>query len=94
MDPVVEARELRRRARTLRRFAAMIEGAQLGALGRLGGDGTWYGPTAGAFLEDCHTVDRLIREALDGLRHAARRLDTNADEVERAALVPGSVLGS
>ena len=93
MDPVVEARELRRRARTLRRFAAMIEGAQLGALARLGGDGTWYGPTAGAFLEDCRTIDRLVHEALDGLRDAARRLDAQATEAERAALVPGSVLG-
>ena len=93
MDPVIEARELRRRARTLRRFAAMIEGAQLGALARLGGDDTWYGPTAGAFLDDCRTVDRLVHDAIDDLRQAARHLDGCADELERVAVVPGLVAG-
>jgi hypothetical protein len=91
MDPIVQARELRRRARSLRRFAAMVEGAQLGALARLAGDETWYGPTAGAFLEDCRTVDRLVEEAVDGLRRAATRLDHEAHGLEQAALAAGSL---
>jgi hypothetical protein len=94
MDPIVQARELQRRARSLRRFAAMVEGAQLGALARQGGDDTWYGPTAAAFLEDCRAVDRLVDEAVDGLRRAAVRLDHEARELERLALATGPLTGA
>ncbi len=93
MDPVVEARELRRRARSLRRFAMLVEGAQLGSLARLGGDATWYGPTAGAFVADCRTVDRLVAGAVHDLRLAASRLDHEADDLERIAMVAGDVTG-
>jgi len=89
MDPIVQARELRRRARSLRRFAALVEGAQLDALTRLAGDETWYGPTAAAFLEDCRAIDRLIDDAVDGLRRAATRLDHEARRLDQAALARG-----
>jgi hypothetical protein len=91
MDPIVQARELQRRARSLRRFAAMVEGAQLGALARLAGDDTWYGPTAAAFQDDCRAIDRLVEEAVDGLRRAAVRLDHEARELERLAVTSGAV---
>jgi hypothetical protein len=93
MDAVIEARERRRRAGTLRRFALLIAGAELGALARLAGDDTWYGPTAGAFLDDCRAVDRLVDGAVRDLRGAARRLEQQADELERSTLVPGPVVG-
>ena len=78
MDPVVEARAAAPCRRTLRRFAVMLEGRSSARGARPGGDATWYGPTAGEFLDDCRTVDRLVAEAVDGLRLAARRLDTQA----------------
>ena len=71
----------------------MVEGAQLGGLARLGGDATWYGPTAGAFLADCRTADLLIDEAVDGLRRAAIRLDHEAHALEQTAFVSGPVTG-
>lgn len=93
IDPNREARELRRRAASLRRCALVVEDALIGQLLRLAGDATWYGPTAGAFAEDCRTVDRLLAEAADDLRRAALRLDREALELERAAAIAGPVLG-
>ena len=94
LDTDRQAAELRRRASGLRRVAAVVEDALLGHLGRLAGDATWFGPTAGAFAEDCHTVGRLLAETADDLRRAATRLDHEALELERAARVAGGVLGA
>jgi hypothetical protein len=93
LDPNRQAGELRRRASSLRRCAVLVEDALLGHLARLAGDATWYGPTAGAFADDCRTVGRLLSEAADDLRRAAIQLDHQAVELERAALVAGPVLG-
>lgn len=93
LDPNHEAAELRRRAVSLRRGAVVVEDALVGQLRRLAGDATWYGPTAGAFADDCRTVDRLLAEAADDLRRAALRLDREALELERAAAITGPVLG-
>ena len=92
-DATPSAAQLRSRASDLRRFATQIEASQLRALAGLAGDATWYGPTAGAFLADCRTVDRLVEEATDGLRRAATRLDHEAQEVERAQLSARAFLG-
>ena len=93
-EPDRQAAELRRRASTLRRVAALVEDALLGHLARLAGDATWFGPTAGAFADDCRTVARLLAESADDLRRAATRLDHEAHELEEAALVAGAVLGT
>ena len=93
-EPDRQAAELRRRAAGLRRVAASVEDALLGHLARLAGDTTWFGPTAGAFADDCHRVARLLAESADDLRRVATRLDHEAHELERAALVAGPVLGT
>ena len=85
MDPTVLARELRRRSRALGRFATQLDGAALGDLRRLGGDATWYGPTAGAFLDDGALVARLVGDSVAELRRAARRLEAEAVDLERQA---------
>ena len=72
----------------------MVEGAQLGALARQGGDDTWYGPTAAAFLEDCRAVDRLVDEAVDGLRRAGRATRPRGARLERLALATGPLTGA
>ena len=93
-EPTRQAAELRRRASGLRRVSALVEDALLGHLARLAGDATWFGPTAGAFADDCRTVRQLLAETADDLRRAATRLDHEARELERAALVAGSVIGT
>jgi hypothetical protein len=94
MDPTVLARELRRRGRALLQFANALDRAGLRDLRRLGGDATWYGPTAGAFLDDAALVERLVVDGVTALRHAAHRLEVEALDLERQAAAAAPIGGA
>jgi hypothetical protein len=93
MDPTVLARELRRRGRALLQFANALDRAGLRDLRRLGGDATWYGPTAGAFLDDAALVERLVVDGVTALRRAAHRLEVEALDLERQAAAAAAPIG-
>jgi hypothetical protein len=81
MPPIDDPAACRARAGELRRLAGLIEHSTVHELRRLGGDATWRGPTADAFVADARAAARLLDEAAADLRHAARGLELRAADV-------------
>jgi hypothetical protein len=74
---------LRMQARALRSLAGRVDHSVLGELPRAGGDETWRGRTAFAFLTDARRADRMRADAVASLRREAQRLDAAANEMDR-----------
>jgi hypothetical protein len=83
--PIPDEAELRWRAAAARRLARTLDASLLRRLPALGGDGTWRGPTAGAFQADARWALGVLDDVVDELARAASTLERRADEAAAAA---------
>jgi hypothetical protein len=79
------ARRARRDAVELRCLATRLDASHAHQLGLLGGERTWFGPTATEFQEAVGRCRHELDAAAADLRHHAGMLEADAQELERAA---------
>jgi hypothetical protein len=84
-DLRIAARRARHEADELHRLAARLDASHAHELGLLGGDRTWFGPTAAAFQDAVRRCRQELDAAAADLRRHAGALDVDAQELDRSA---------
>jgi hypothetical protein len=84
MSTAKQAEQLRARARHLRSLSSAMSTNRALTVYSLAGPETWVGPTAQACFDALIGVRRELQTQQQSLGDTARRLDRQADELERS----------
>ena len=79
MMTATDVEQMRARARSIRRTAALLDDCDATRLASRAGDDVWIGPTPQRCHDDLVAMRATIRSAHDELIAAAARLDAQAD---------------